>query len=55
MRIIKWILETFSPYHNELMSRERARAKFAKKQRLIDTPYGDYTSEQLENKGEVIL
>ena len=54
MRIIKWLLETFSPYHNEVWSKEKARKEFARKQ-LIDTPYGDFTEKQLEKKGEVIL
>ena len=30
--IIKWLLETFSPVHNEIMSRENAKKKFSKKQ-----------------------
>lgn len=54
MKIIKWLLETFSPYHNEVWSREKARQEFAKKQ-MIDTPYGDFTEEQLKKKGIKIL
>ena len=54
MKVIKWLLETFCPYHNEVWSRERARKEFARKQ-LIDTPYGDFTEEQLKNRGSKIL
>ena len=55
MKILKWLLETFSPYHNEVWSREKARKEFAKKQRLIDTPFGDVPESALENKGSEIL
>ena len=54
MKIIKWLLETFNPSHNEIWSRTEARKRFARKQ-MIDTPYGDMTEEQLKNKGSEIL
>lgn len=36
MNIIKWLLETFSPYHNEIWSRKQARDEFAKKQLKVN-------------------
>jgi hypothetical protein len=47
-------LETFSPYHNEVWSREQARKRFSRKQ-LIDTPFGDVPESALRNKGVKIL
>ena len=36
--LIKWFLETFNPLSNELMSKEKARKEFAKKQlKVINT------------------
>ena len=36
MKIIKWLLETFNPYHNELMSKEKAQKEFARKQLKVN-------------------
>ena len=35
-KIIKWLLETFNPYHNEVWSREKAQKEFAKKQLKVN-------------------